>query len=185
MLTTLLFITVIVYCKGFRFIRGLNNLPPGSMNSKILFKPLLKNTRLTNTRLKTELNARLTSTTYYDDYFEENEKRRKKMGYYYNYNYEYDYDNSIENEYITKNVYDFNETETLYTLIWFDCEECRRLLNDVKNARKKILYIDGSYYFFDETDTANTPIFYKNDELFATDIFSIYEELFLQNEQKK
>jgi hypothetical protein len=183
MLTTLLFITIIVYCGGFRFIRGLNKLTPGSMNSKILFKPLLK-----NTMLKTELNARLTSTTYYDDYFEENEKRRKKMGYYYNYNYdynyEYDYDNSIENKYITKNVYDFDEDETLYTLIWFDCEDCRRLLNDVKNARKKILYIDGSYYFFDEKDTTNTPIFYKNDELFATDIFSIYEELFVQPEQK-
>jgi hypothetical protein len=66
----------------------------------------------------------------------------------------------------------------LYTLIWFNCEDCIKLLGDIKNDGKKILYIDGSYYFFDENDETNTPLFYKNDELIATDIFGIYEELF-------
>ena len=71
-----------------------------------------------------------------------------------------------------------DDYETLYTLIWYDCEESRELLADIKKANIKILYIDGSYYFFDEDDDTNTPIFYKNDQLIATDVFSIYEELF-------
>ena len=66
----------------------------------------------------------------------------------------------------------------LYTLIWFDCCDCNKLLLDTKEAGKEILYINGSYYFFDENDETNNPLFYKNDDLIATDLFSIYEELF-------
>lgn len=66
----------------------------------------------------------------------------------------------------------------LYTLIWFDCCDCNKLLLDIKEAGKEILYINGSYYFFDENDATNNPLFYKNDDLIATDLFSIYEELF-------
>ena len=38
-----------------------------------------------------------------------------------------------------------------------------------------MLYINGGYYFFDENDETSTPLFYKDDELIATDLFSIYE----------
>jgi hypothetical protein len=79
---------------------------------------------------------------------------------------------------ITKNILEFNEYETLYTLIWYKCSECDKLLNDIKDAKLKILYIDGSYYFFDDDDVTNTPILYKNDILVATDVFDIYGELF-------
>jgi hypothetical protein len=65
-----------------------------------------------------------------------------------------------------------------YTLIWFDCCDCKKLLIDIKEAGKEIFYINGSYYFFDENDAANNPLFYKNDDLIAMDLFSIYEELF-------
>jgi hypothetical protein len=108
---------------------------------------------------KTKLNARLTSATFYDE--DENDKLRKKYSY------------NQEQQFILSN----NE-ETMYTLIWFDCEDCRKILSDIKNDNKKIIYIDGSYYFFDENDETNTPLFYKDDELIATDVFSIYEELF-------
>jgi hypothetical protein len=66
----------------------------------------------------------------------------------------------------------------LYTLIWFECYDCNKLLLDIKETGKDILYINGSYYFFDENDVTNNPLFYKNDDLIAIDLFSIYEELF-------
>jgi hypothetical protein len=125
---------------------------------------------------KTKLHVRLTSTSFYDDNYEDwNDKRKKK--YIYNYESDSNFNNHREEEIIPQNNKKL-DNDTLYTLIWFNCEDCKKLLRDVKNERKKILYIDGSYYFFDENDETNTPLFYKNDELIATDIFSIYEELF-------
>lgn len=156
MLTTLLFIATIILFKG--FTKGF--------------------TRLFNPRLipfsKTKLNARLTSTTFYDDE-DGNDKRKKK------YSYNYDYSDSVFN--FNNNMQDEkfilpNNEETNYTLIWFDCEDCIKLLSNIKNDNIKIIYINGSYYFFDENDETNSPLFYKNDELIATDLFGIYEELF-------
>jgi hypothetical protein len=133
---------------------------------------------------KTKINVRLTSTTFYDD--EDDETRKKKLDYNYNYysNSDYYSDFNLNNRIREGELYndkidnDKLDNDILYTLVWFDCEDCRKLLIDVKNDNKKILYIDGGYYFFDENDETNTPIFYKNDELIATDVFSIYEELF-------
>jgi len=79
---------------------------------------------------------------------------------------------------IRKDIFDFNDYETFYTLIWYKCKECEELLNHVEEAKIKILYIDGSYYFFDDDELTNNPILYKNDELVATDVFGIYSELF-------
>jgi hypothetical protein len=156
-------------------------------------------TRLLNPLLipfsKTKLNVRLTSTTFYDeDNDEDNDEDKEKLNKKYNYNYEYYSDCASDSDFNLNNhireeqiILSNNETvdseevynfETLYTLIWFDCENCRQLLNDIKNECKKIVYIDGSYYFFDENDETNTPLFYKDDELIATDLFTIYEELF-------
>jgi hypothetical protein len=183
MLTTLLFIAVIISFKT--FTKGFTKLNSFSrkLKTRLLNPPLISFS-------KTKLNVRITSTTFYDD---DNDENKEKLNKKYNYNYEYYSDcvsdsdfnlnNHIREEIILSNnekvdseaVYNF---ETLYTLIWFDCENCRQLLNDIKNECKKIVYIDGSYYFFDENDETNTPLFYKNDELIATDLFTIYEELF-------
>jgi hypothetical protein len=120
---------------------------------------------------KTKLNIRLTSAAFYDE--DENDKLKKK------YSYNYDYSDFDSNNHIQEQQFiPPNDEETIYTLIWFDCEDCRKILSDLKNDNKKIIYIDGTYYFFDENDETNTPLFYKNDELIATDLFSIYEELF-------
>ena len=83
--------------------------------------------------------------------------------------------NSISND-----IFDFDDTkyDILYTLIWYKCLECDKLLADLSDAQIKILYIDGSYYFFDEDDLTNHPILYKNEQLVATDLFDIYAELF-------
>jgi len=165
MLTTLLFIVIIISCKT--FTKGFAKLP----KRMILFS-------------KTKLNARLTSTTFYDE--DRNDKRKNNKNYNYDYYYDLgsvsDYNFNFNNHLLKETIIlpnnendDHKELdnqkidnyETLYALIWFNCEDCTKLLKDVKNDGKKILYIDGSYYFFDE-----------NDELIATDLFSIYEELF-------
>ena len=109
---------------------------------------------------KTKLNIGLTNSCFDDDE-DWNNKQKNTI-----YNLDYGYD------------YDSNFNKPLYTLVWYECEDCKQLLSDVKRENKKILYIDGSYYFFDKNDETNTPLFYKNDELITTDLFSIYEELF-------
>ena len=112
--------------------------------------------------------TKLKTTTHFND-DHENDEREKK----YNYNYE----PGKHDEYL----------ETFYSLIWFDCDDCKQLLEDVKNDHKQMAYIDGGYYFFDKDDETSTPLFYKNDELIATDVFSIYEELFFKkiNEEQR
>ena len=149
MLTTLIFIAIIISSKGF------TKLPSFSRNTK--------------------LHARLTSTTFYDNVDDENDKRNKK----YNYEYVSNFNNHIQEEQLmipnNENPYD---NDAFYTLIWFDCEDCKNLLRHLKKECKQILYINGGYYFFDENDETSTPLFYKDDELIATDLFSIYEEIF-------
>jgi len=114
-------------------------------------KGFLNSRKITYSKTK-----KLNVSTCYDDDFR-NEKRKKK----YNSNF------IMSKEHI------------LYTLVWYDCEDCKQLLLDVKkHQRNNIAYINGSYYFFDEHDETNSPLFYKNDQLIATDLFSIYEELF-------
>jgi len=149
MLTTLLFIAIIMSSKGF------TKLPRFSINTK--------------------LHVRLTSTNFYDNADDENVKRNKK----YNYEYVSNFNNHIQEEQLmipTNEKPDGNEA--LYTLIWFDCEDCKNLLRHLKKECKQMLYINGGYYFFDENDETSTPLFYKDDELIATDLFSIYEEIF-------
>ena len=151
MLATLLFIMII-------------------LSSKICTEGFTRfNAQLLNSRLvpikKTKV--RLMGTTFYDDNDNWNNNRKKK------YNFDSD-------SYFINNEEVENE-DIIYTLIWFDCDDCKELLTDVKKNGIKILYINGSYYFFDKDDEndENAPIFYKNNELIATDLFSIYEELFL------
>jgi len=148
MLTTLLFIAIIISSTGF--------------------------TKLRRFSMKTKLHVRLTSTDFYDNADGENDKRNKK------YNYEYISNYNKEHLIIPNNETPYGD-EAFYTLIWFDCEDCKNLLRHLKKECKQILYINGGYYFFDENDETSTPLFYKDDDLIATDIFGIYEELFFKS----
>jgi hypothetical protein len=156
MLTTLLFIAIIISCKT--FAKGFTKLPRFSR--------------------KTNLHAMLTSTDFYENNDDENDKRNKK----YNYEYISNFNNHApEKQHIIPNKENLDDNEPFYTLIWFDCEDCKNILRCFKNERKQLLYINGGYYFFDENDETSTPLFYKDDELIATDIFGIYEELFFRS----
>ena len=157
MLTTLLFIAIIISCKT--YAKGF--------------------TKLSRFSRKTNLHARLTSTNFYDNADDdENDKRNKK----YNYEYISNFNNHIQEEplMIPNNEKPYGN-DAFYTLIWFDCEDCKNLLRHLKKECKQMLYINGGYYFFDENDETSTPLFYKDDELIATDIFGIYEELFFKS----
>jgi hypothetical protein len=127
-------------------------------------------TKLPRFSRKTKLHVRLTSTDFYDNNDDENYNRNKK----YNYEYVSNFNNHDQEE-------QPDDNDVLYTLIWFDCEDCKNLIQYLKNERKRTLYINGGYYFFDENDETSTPLFYKNDDLIATDLFSIYEELFFKS----
>ena len=160
MLATLLFIAIIISCKT--FTKGFTKLPHIS--------------------IKTKLNVRLINTHFYEDEDDEDENDKKDKKRTYNYEYDSNFNNHIQEEdLIMQNNGNLDDNEVFYTLIWYDCEDCLNLLKDIKKDRNQMLYINGGHYFFDENDETNTPLFYKNDELIATDIFSIYEELFFKN----
>ena len=156
MLTTLLFIAIVI-------------------SSNWLAKGFTKSPRFS---MKTKLHVRLTSTDFYDNNDDENYNRNKK----YNYEYVSNFNNHDQEEpLMIPNNETPSENDVLYTLRWFDCEDCKNLIQYLKNERKRTLYINGGYYFFDENDETSTPLFYKNDDLIATDLFSIYEELFFKS----
>lgn len=73
---------------------------------------------------------------------------------------------------------DINFTTTpLYTLVWYDCDECRELWNHLTTSNHKIVYINGGYYFYDP-DEKGLPLLYKDDLFVSDKVFEIYAELF-------
>ena len=71
----------------------------------------------------------------------------------------------------------------LYTLIWYDCESCKKLLQDMEDLRLKNVYINGGEYFYDIEDADskfNTPLMYKEDVFIGDNLFDIYAELYRQ-----
>jgi hypothetical protein len=68
-----------------------------------------------------------------------------------------------------------------YTLIWYDCPNCKELLNKFELLKLNYIYIDGGYYFYDTTyrySKYNTPLFYKNDVYVGDNLFDIYKEIY-------
>jgi len=69
----------------------------------------------------------------------------------------------------------------LYTLIWYDCESCKKLLQDMEDLRLKNVYINGGEYFYDIEDVDskfNTPLLYKEDVFIGDNLFDIYQEIY-------
>lgn len=73
------------------------------------------------------------------------------------------------------------DNKPLFTLIWYDCESCIKLLNDMENLQLKLLYINGGSYFYDIDDVDskfNTPLMYKEDIFIGDNLFDIYAEIY-------
>ena len=74
-----------------------------------------------------------------------------------------------------------SDNKPLYTLIWYDCDLCKKLLNDMEDLCLKNVYINGGSYFYDIDDVDskfNTPLMYKEDIFIGDNLFDIYAELY-------
>jgi hypothetical protein len=69
----------------------------------------------------------------------------------------------------------------LYTLIWYDCKSCKKLLRDMEELRLKHVYVNGGEYFYDIEDIDskfNTPLLYKEEVFIGDNLFDIYAEIY-------
>ena len=90
----------------------------------------------------------------------------------------HDEDNRKKN--IIKNNYNIID-ETIYTLIWYDCKECRELIESINLLKLKIIYVKGIYYNYEicyNYNLTTNPLLYKNDILICYNLFDIYEEIY-------
>ena len=77
--------------------------------------------------------------------------------------------------------YEYLPDKPLYTLIWYDCESCKKLLHDMENLQLKNVYINGGSYFYDIEDIDNkfnTPLLYKEEVFIGDNLFDIYAEIY-------
>jgi hypothetical protein len=82
---------------------------------------------------------------------------------------------------INKNKNNLLLNKNNYTLIWYDCPNCKELLKNIEELKLDNIYINGGYYFYDISDVNskfNTPLFYKNDIFVGEDLFDIYQEIY-------
>jgi len=80
---------------------------------------------------------------------------------------------------IANTKHDFDKN--LYTLVWYDCKECKTLIENIEKLNLKYIYVNGGSYFYEIDDNVNpfnTPLFYKDDLFVADNIFDIYAEIY-------
>ena len=90
--------------------------------------------------------------------------------------YVYDYDND-NYDYDSENIFE----KPLYTLVWHDCEQCKKLLNDMELLQLKKIYLDTKYDFNDFGnlyDDLQKPLLFKDENYISDDLFEIYEEIY-------
>ena len=76
----------------------------------------------------------------------------------------------------------FTNFETVYkneyTLIWYNCNECRKLLDVMDELKLSNIYINGeSFFHIDYFE----PLLFKNDEFFSDNLDDIYKEIYSNN----
>jgi hypothetical protein len=89
------------------------------------------------------------------------------------------------NSYLTDNLIMENENtiqknKPLYTLIWYDCINCKKLLNDMDKLNLKKIYVNEGLYY-DVTDTNKKyikPLLYKDSEFMGDTLFDIYTTIY-------
>ena len=74
----------------------------------------------------------------------------------------------------------------LYTILWYDCEDCKMLMDDMKKLHMNFEYIDihstlivNQKLFINETK--QKPTFLLNQEYFGSSLFEMYEKIFVTN----
>jgi hypothetical protein len=119
---------------------------------------------------------------------DENEKRKKEMEknkidvfrQYHVFNE--NENNKNENEIEKENTDDL----PLYTIVWYDCKECRELLQTLEATNCKKVFLDLTECVQEFKDMNNyeaieKPFFYKNEDYLGDDLFDFYEHLIREN----
>ena len=60
-----------------------------------------------------------------------------------------------------------------YKLIWYDCENCEELLENMQKLNLKKIYINEEL-----NNYLINPLLYRDDKLIANNLFNIYKEIY-------
>jgi len=115
---------------------------------------------------------KFSKTCYMDD--DDNDDKKRKNN---------DYCNDLNNS-----GHFVDDYKDMYTLIWYDCPECKELLNTFVYLNLQVNYIDMGIYLdkcgyldgmdYLNNDLMNKPLFYKDVDLIGDDLFDIYSEIY-------
>lgn len=79
-----------------------------------------------------------------------------------------------ENDDNNKIIYNFIlNDKPFYKLIWYDCENCEELLENMQKLNLKKIYINEELKNY-----IINPLLYKDDKLIANNLFDIYEKIY-------
>jgi hypothetical protein len=164
------------------------------MNSIIIYISLLSLLYLTFTegflnRLSFPFNAKIfqskpilkMNTTYFDENQNNNEN---------NENNDKNKDKDADN--YSQFIRFQNNCNPLYTILWYDCDDCKMLMDDMKKMHMNFEYIDirsnlimNKKIFaklkLNPDKTTQKPTFLLNQEYFGNSLFEMYENMFLVN----
>ena len=73
---------------------------------------------------------------------------------------------------------DNHDNKPLYTLIWFNCEECDEIIKQMKVLNLKYIFINLNALILKE-DYDIFPLLYKEEDCVGDNLFDIYKELYL------
>jgi hypothetical protein len=68
------------------------------------------------------------------------------------------------------------QPKATYTIIWYECPQCRILLDEMEKKDIKYLFIDNGIYF--EENQTIKPLFYKHNTFLGNNLMDIYSELY-------
>ena len=91
------------------------------------------------------------------------------------------YDLMLENWVLHEDYFTCEANNPIYTLLWYDCEECNNLLESMHKLQLSTNYINGEINLYDFTKidfTEIKPLLYKDDEFIGDNLFDIYEEIY-------
>lgn len=87
----------------------------------------------------------------------------------------------LENWVLYDDSFTYESNNPIYTLLWYDCEECKELLEYMVKLKLSTNYINGDKNLFDFTKidfTEIKPLLYKDSEFIGDNLFDIYEEIY-------
>jgi len=87
----------------------------------------------------------------------------------------------LENWSLHDNSFKYESNNPIYTLLWYDCEECDNLLENMNQLQLSTNYMNGSKDLFDFTKVDFSeikPLLYKDTQFIGDNLFDIYAEIY-------